>query len=169
MIWIFSENVAGAPSSVSLELAAAARGLGQPISAFFVGPASDSSFATLGEHGVTTVYHLDPGDQLPAAAAAAALADLAGEHSPTAILFGLAYTDRDVAGRLSARTGLPILSNAVTIDVTDGVSAGNEILGGSTMVTTRITSDGPGIVVIRPKAFKPSLPGMRMSMRIPSG
>jgi electron transfer flavoprotein alpha subunit len=153
MTWIFSEDSGGEPSSISLELAAAARGMDDPISAFFVGPASDSAFATLGEHGVTNVYHLDPGDQLPAAAAAAALAELSSEHNPKAILFGLAYTDRDVAGRLSARMGLPVLSNAVTIDVADGVSAGNEILGGSTMVTTKVTADGPAIIVVRPKAF----------------
>ena len=152
MIWTFAEDSNGAAATISLELLAAARSLDSEVATFYVGPASDT-IATLGEHGASTVYHLDPGDQLPAAAAAAALADLAAEHQPTAILFGLAYTDRDVAGRLSARMGLPILSNAIAIDTSDGVSASNEILGGTTQVTAKATASGPALVVVRPKAY----------------
>ncbi len=150
MIWVFSEDSQGAPSTMSLELLAAARGLSDDISAVYVGPASDDSMAALGDHGAATVYHLDTGDQLPAAAAAAAIAELAAEHQPTVILFGLTFTDRDVAGRLSARMGLPVLSNVVSID---GASASNEILGGTLMVTTKIDSSGPALMVVRPKAF----------------
>lgn len=150
MIWIFSEDSQGAPSTMSLELLAAARALGGDVAAVYVGPASDDSMATLGDHGAATVYHLDTGDQLPAAAAAAAIAELAAEHQPTAILFGLTFTDRDVAGRLSARMGLPVLSNVVSID---GTSASNEILGGTLMVTTKLDSSGPALMVVRPKAF----------------
>ncbi|MEE8332094.1 MAG: electron transfer flavoprotein subunit alpha/FixB family protein [Acidimicrobiia bacterium] len=150
MIWVFSEDSQGAPSTMSLELLAAARGLGDDIGAIHVGPASADSMATLGDHGAATVYHLDTGDQLPAAAAAAAIAELAGEHEPKVILFGLTFTDRDVAGRLSARMGLPVLSNVVSID---GTSANNEILGGTLMVTTQVESSGPTLMVVRPKAF----------------
>jgi electron transfer flavoprotein alpha subunit len=153
MIWVFVEEDQGAPSAVSIELLAAARSLGDDIAAFYVGPGSDDAMAALGDHGAGTVYHLDPGDTLPAAAAAAAIADLAAANGPQAILFGLAYTDRDVAGRLSARMGISVLSNAIKIDAGDGIFASNEILGGSTLVTTRAMGDGPAIVVVRPKAY----------------
>ena len=152
MIWVFAEDNNGSASTMSLELLAAARSLDSDVAAFFVGPQSEA-IATLGEHGATTVYHLDPGDQLPSAGAAAALAELAGDKQPTAILFGLAYTDRDVAGRISARMGLPILSNAISVDASDGVSATNEILGGTTKVTAKVTAEGPALVVVRPKAY----------------
>jgi electron transfer flavoprotein alpha subunit len=105
----------------------------------------------LGSHGAATVHHLDPGSALPSAAAAAALADLIGEGD--LVLFGLAPTDRDVAGRLSARLGVPVLSNAVDIVVGDGVAAVNEILGGTTLVETAFTGSGPHLVVVRPKSF----------------
>ncbi len=36
-------------------------------------------FAELGRYGATKVYHLSPDDKLPTAAAAAAMAELAGD------------------------------------------------------------------------------------------
>ena len=79
------------------------------------------------------------------------MADLVGEAD--LLLFGMASTDRDVAGRLSARIGCPVLANAVDVDPTgDQVVVTNEILGGTTRVMTAATTE-PAIVVTRPKAF----------------
>jgi len=151
--WVFSEEVDGAAPAASLEAATVARAWGD-VAAFHIGAGSDSAFAALGDHGVSTVYHLDPGDALPSAAAAAGLAELTLTHAPDLIMFSMNSTDRDVAGRLSARLGAPVLSNAVAIAVTDGtVTASNEILGGTMMVSTQAIGDGPVIVVTRPKAF----------------
>ncbi|MEX0827172.1 MAG: electron transfer flavoprotein subunit alpha/FixB family protein [Acidimicrobiia bacterium] len=150
-IWVFAEDAGGSPASIALEMLTKARSLGGDVAAFFVGPGSDSIWSALGSHGAATVHHLDPGNALPSAAAAAALADLVGAGD--LVLFGLAPTDRDVAGRLSARLGVPVLSNAVDIVVGDGVSAVNEILGGTTLVETLFTGGGPHLVVVRPKSF----------------
>ncbi|MDJ0961214.1 MAG: electron transfer flavoprotein subunit alpha/FixB family protein [Acidimicrobiia bacterium] len=150
--WVFSEETDGAPSAASLEAATAARAWGE-VAAFYVGTGNPAAFAALGDHGVTKVYHLDPGDALPSAAAAAAMADLAASDAPSVIMFSMGSTDRDVAGRLSARMGATVLSNAVALEVDGGsVVAYNEILGGSTKVATKAES-GPVIVVTRPKAF----------------
>jgi electron transfer flavoprotein alpha subunit len=101
---------------------------------------------------------MDPGDRLSAAAAAAAMADLV--ESDDIVLFGMGKTDRDVAGRLSARLGCPVLSNATDVDPGGGqVAVTNEILGGTTRVVTVATA-GPVLVVTRPKAF-PAEPGDR--------
>jgi len=150
-IWVFSEDTGGAPSPISLEMLTKARSLGGDVAAFFVGAGSDAAWATLGSHGAGTVHHLDPGDALPAAAAAAALGELVGEGD--LVMFGLTPTDRDVAGRLSARRGVPVLSNAVDVKANGGFSAINEILGGSTLVETAFTGSGPHLVVVRPKSF----------------
>jgi electron transfer flavoprotein alpha subunit len=128
-----------------------ARSLGGEVAAFFVGPGSDAIWSALGAHGATRVHHLDPGNALPSAAATAALADLVAEGD--IVLFGLTPTDRDVAGRLSARLGVPVLSNAVDVVVGDNVTAINEILGGTTLVETAFTGGGPHLVVVRPKSF----------------
>ncbi len=159
MTWVFVEEVDGAPAPIGLELLTKARSLPGPVAAAYLGAGSDEAFAELGRHGAATVYHITTGDDLPAAAAAAALADLITEHEPDVLLFGLTYTDRDVAGRLSARLGRPVLSNAVDVAVADGhVTVTNEILGGTTIVQTAFTAPAPALVIARPKSF-PAEPG----------
>lgn len=149
-IWVFSEP----SSTTALELLTKARTLDDDLAVFHVGPLDIADAGALGEHGAKVVYHLDPGSALPSAAAAVELANLSEELKPTAILFGMGYTDRDVAGRLSARIGAPVLSNVVDLAIDGGrVKASNEILGGTTLVTTEAPTDRPVIVVVRPKAF----------------
>ncbi|HSM00924.1 MAG TPA: electron transfer flavoprotein subunit alpha/FixB family protein [Acidimicrobiia bacterium] len=150
-IWVFSEDAGGSPSPISLEMLTKARSLGGEVMAFFVGAGSDAAWSALGAHGAGEVHHLDPGDALPAAPAAAAMAGLVSPGD--LVMFGLTPTDRDVAGRLSARIGAPILSNAVDVGTGDAVTAINEILGGTTLVETSFTGPGPHIVVVRPKSF----------------
>ena len=89
----------------------------------------------------------------------ATLAELVEQHRPDLILFGQAYTDRDVAGRLSARLGSSVISNAVDISEEEtAVTITNEIFGGTQLVTTRFTGESPYLVVVRPKSF-PAQPG----------
>lgn len=153
-IWVFAEETDGAPSTLSLEMLTKARSLGDDVAAFLVGSGSAETLATLGAHGAATVYHYDGGDALPSAGAAAALAELVGSEAPDLLLFGLLPTDRDVAGRLAARLGVPVLSNAVDITIADdGVRVINEILGGTTLVESTYGADGVKIAVVRPKSF----------------
>jgi electron transfer flavoprotein alpha subunit len=150
--WVFCEELDGAPSASSLELLTKARTWGD-VEVFNVGAGSDAAFTALGAHGASKIYHLDPGDHLAAAVTAAAMAEVIGTAAPDIVIFGVGNTERDVAGRLSARLGSPVLSNAVEIDPSgDQVTVTNEILGGTTRVVTAATAS-PVIVVTRPKAF----------------
>ena len=153
MAWIFSQETEGLPSSSALEAASKLHGAGQQVKALHVGPGSDEAFRLLGDHGVSSIAHLDAGDTLPAAAAAAALADLL-EDGDRLVLFGSGNTDRDVAGRLSARIGAPVLANAVDIALGETTSATNAILGGTIEVTTEPAAGSVAIVITRPKAFE---------------
>jgi electron transfer flavoprotein alpha subunit len=150
--WIFAEEADGSPTEASLELLAKARTHGE-VSVFYVGAGSDDAWAMLGEHGATKVHHLDPGDSLPSAGAAAAFAALLETDGGDVVLFGSGNTDRDVAGRLAARLGKSLVAGALDLDSTDGVSIMSEILGGTKAVTTRVTDGSPALVVTRPKAF----------------
>ncbi len=153
--WVFCEEQSGSASASALEMTSKARTWGD-VEVFYVGPGSEAVYAALGAHGASRIYQLDPGTSLAAAPAAAALADLVADDD--LVLFGTGNTDRDVAGRLSARRSAPLLSNAVAIDTTgDRIIVTNEILGGTTRVTTEAMA-GPVIVVTRPKAF-PAEPG----------
>ena len=152
--WVFAEEIEGAPTSLSLEMLTKARTFGGDLAAVYLGAGSDAAFATLGAHGAAKVFHLVPGEILPAAGAAAALAGLIAQHQPDLLLFGVAFTDRDVAGRLSARLDRPVLANAVDIAVGDGaVKVVNEILGGSTLVDTAYKGPKPWIALVRSKSF----------------
>ena len=151
-VWVFIEEVDEAPSVLGLELLAKARTVGD-VTAVYLGTGSDEAFAVLGEHGASSVLHADPGDRLPSGPLAAALADRMAAESPEMVLFGQAYTDRDVAGRLAARLGVGVLSNASDVRLTDeGVETDHEIFGGS-QVATASSSNGPFLVLIRPKSF----------------
>ena len=152
-IWVFVEEANGAPAPVGLELLTKARQLGS-VSAVFLGE-SDEAVAELGRYGAGSVYRLTGGSGiLPAAAAAAALGDLVASELPDLVLFGLTYTDRDVAGRLSARLGKPVVSNASDLRLDgESVVVVTEVFGGTQLVETAIRADAPALVIARPKAF----------------
>ena len=153
-IWVFCEEVDGAPSTLGLELLAKARGLGEP-TVLYAGAGSAEAWETLGDHGALRVLHFDHGDMLAAAPIAAAVATRAGEQSPGMILFGQAYTDRDVAGRLAVRLGLPVLSNAVDVAFEpDGTATTrHEISGGAEVAVAAFRAPGPHLAIVRPKSF----------------
>jgi electron transfer flavoprotein alpha subunit len=151
-VWVFVQEESGVPGSLGLELLSKARTLGD-VTAIYLGSGGDSQFATLGEYGAASVLHADAGDALPSAPVAAALADRAGSDSPDLFLFGQAYTDRDVAGRLAARLGVGILSNASDVRlVHGGVETEHEIFGG-TQIAVATSSGSTSIVLVRPKSF----------------
>lgn len=151
-IWVFVEEEGGVPSTIGLELLAAGRSLGE-VTAVYLGAGSDAAFAALGDNGARRVLHIVPDDRLPAGPVAALLADRISAESPELVLFGQAYTDRDVAGRLAARLGVGILANATTARLTgEGVETEHEILGGS-RVATATMAGRPSIVLVRPKSY----------------
>jgi len=155
-VLIFSDGTGDEHSSATLEALTKARQWGE-VDVFHVGPLDDATVEALGRHGATRVHHLDTDHALPTAEAAAALAELVGSTGASLVLFGMGNVDRDVAGRLSARLGRPVLANAVDVELAGGTpTVVNEILGGTQRVTT--TADTPAIVISRPKAY-PVEPG----------
>ena len=157
-VWVFAEEFEESPSDGSLELLAKARALGD-VSVFYVGTGSDATWEALGDHGAAKVYHLDPADALPSAGAAAAFAAILESDGGDVVLFGAGNTDRDVAGRLSARLGKPLVAGALDVDTSDGVSVTSEILGGTKSIVTAVTDGAPALIVTRPKAFSPEAVG----------
>ena len=149
-VWVFAQDSDGLPTAGALELVTKAQTLGD-VSVFYVGTGSDAAWEALGDHGATSVHHLDTGDTLPSGPAAAALAGLVADAD--LVLFGMGNTERDVAGRLAAKLGRPVVSNALDVSVDGTVTVASEILGGTLGVTTEVTAAGPAIVVTRPKAF----------------
>ena len=152
-IWVFAESAEGKPTTVTLEMLTKARELASTVEALYTGSDADAIAGSLGEHGATKVFVLDTGDGLPGQVAAAAIAHLAGEHSPNAIFFAQSYDGRDAIARLSVKLDRPVLTNGMSLSDDGGLLFGTAIFGGVTLVDTKVTDGGIALIAIRPKSF----------------
>jgi len=88
---------------------------------------------------------------LMAAAGASSLAAAgAAADAPDAILVGAGPDGRDVAGALSALTGLGVLANATAVTWTDAGPVVEMSVFGGKFLTTSAFSGGRGIITVRP-------------------
>jgi len=155
-VWVFVEVLGGKPAPVALELLTKARSLATTVEAVAFAPDAAGAAAEVGAHGATTLYAgTDPlwGELLLGGPAADVLAGLVQEHSPDLVLFGMTYTSRDVAGRLAARLGAPVIANGLDVSDADGIAVHSSVFGATLNVTTRFEASGPAIAIIRPKSF----------------
>ena len=157
--WVYAEVTPDGAHPSALELLTKARGLGGDVAAVALGPGASSAAQELGEHGATTVYASD--DQVfadrPGRTAAHTIHALAGQHSPSLIMFPGTYEGRDVAGCLQALTGSTLMANAT--DVESSSRARTEILGGTKIVDVDLAGPEPRLVLVRPKSFPPEPSG----------
>jgi electron transfer flavoprotein alpha subunit len=154
--WVFLEMAEGRVAPVGLELLTKARQLGGTLEAVVFAPDGEQAAADAGAHGATTLYAAsDPGyrEVLLGGPAADALAALVAEHRPDLILFGMTYDGRDVAGRLAAKLGVPVIANGLDLSADGAASVRTSIFGATLDVTTSFSGDGPAIAIIRPKSF----------------
>ncbi|MCY3786840.1 MAG: electron transfer flavoprotein subunit alpha/FixB family protein [bacterium] len=154
-VWVHVEAAPGGVASASLELLAAARRFGETIEAFCAGGAPAA--AEVGEHGASVLRRLEcPAEALvgPALSASLAEAVATSDDPPAVILFATTYDGRDLAGRLSARLDVPVITNVTGLEARDGALVGVEpIFGGTVNVHTRFVGCGPQIFLVRPKSF----------------
>ena len=151
-IWVYAEVTSdGAVDPAALEILTKARELGDA-EAVALGPGATQAASKLGEYGAGTVYASD--DDVYAdhigQPAVHALHEMVGQHGPDMILFATQYDSRDIAGRLAARTGSTLMSNAMGLPSDD--TAQTAIFGGTTIVDVQLEGD-PKIVLVRPKSF----------------
>jgi electron transfer flavoprotein alpha subunit len=156
-IWVYGEADDGTVSTITLEMLAKARELADEV-VVFMGGDGDAVAAELGEHGAATVCatgDLDGALQGVAVASAIAAGLDAGEFdAPDMFMLGTTYDGRDVAARLSVKLDAPVITNVVDL-VADGdqILGVEPVFGGTLDVSTRFTTDKPGIWLVRPKSF----------------
>ncbi|MPZ70511.1 MAG: electron transfer flavoprotein subunit alpha/FixB family protein [Actinobacteria bacterium] len=152
-VWVFAETTPeGEVDPAALEILTKAREIGDA-EAVVLGPGATKAAEKLGEFGAATVYASDDevyGDYV-AQPATHALHSLIEEHSPDLVLFAMAYDSRDVAGRLSAKLGSTLMSNAT--DLIDENTARTAVFGGATLVDVKLEGS-PKLVIFRPKSFE---------------
>lgn len=153
-VWVFAETVDGVPRPVVLEMLTKARELGQA-EAVALGPGASKAVESLGRHGAEQVYvnEDDAFRDVLAQPAVDVLSGLIEKHRPSLVLFGMTNDGRDVASRLGARLGAPLIANATDVGQKDGGWAVvTPVFGGTTLVTT-VPKGQPALVLVRPKAF----------------
>jgi electron transfer flavoprotein alpha subunit len=159
-IWVYAELNQGKLQPTALELMAKARELGD-VEAIALGAGARAAAATLGKHGAKVVYVNEDAsfDDFLAEPAADALEALHKEHSPDLMLFGFTTDSRDVAGRLAARLGVGLISNAGDVVSKDGAFVAHVPYFGGTKVASMRADKKPAIILIRPKSFEASETG----------
>ena len=159
-IWVYSEVNEGRPRSIALELLSKARDLGT-VDAVALGPGAREAAAELGAHGASRVLlNEDPAfAEYLAEPATDCLAALAGKGAPDLILFGFTSDSREVAGRLAARLGVGLISNAMDVVAAAGSFQVTVPYFGGAKVATYRSNTSPAIVLVRPKSFEASETG----------
>src|SRR5688500_3075143 len=159
-VWVLAEATAeGKPTSITYELLTKARQIASTVEAIAFGDGVDGYAADLGRFGATKVYNAgDLGGSLPGVPVASAMAaQISSGNKPDAILFPQSYDGRDIAGRLSAKLDLGVLTNLVGL--TDDGQSEHAIFGGATIVKAKLTNETPYLYVVRPKSFAPEESG----------
>ena len=150
----------GRPGSTTLELLSKARELGT-VDALALGPGAREAAAALGSHGASRVLvnEDEAFAEYLAEPASDCLAGLVESGSPDLILFSFTSDSRDVAGRLAARLGVGLISNAMDVEASEaGFRARVPYFGGAKVATYRAGAS-PAIVLVRPKSFEASTTG----------
>ena len=159
-VWVYAEMSGGKLQTTALELMTKARELGD-VDAIALGAGAKAAAAALGRHGAKVVHVNEDKafDEFIAEPAADALAALHGRQEPDLILFAFTPDSREVAGRVAARLGKGLISNASDVVGKDGgFIAKVPYFGGARLASMRANSK-PAIVLVRPKSFEPSESG----------
>ena len=152
-ILILAERHQGRPAPITLEILTKARQLGL-VHVLVLGPGASAAVPTLSEYGANTIHINEDKDfeDYLALPTVQAMEVLTRQIEPSLLLFGCTYDGRDVAGRLSARLGSGVISNATDVSFgDDGWHAIVPYFGGARLATQR-TASKPALVLLRPKS-----------------
>lgn len=153
-ILVVVEQIDGTVKKVTLELLTLASSLGTP-SAVWLGPGyTDTAGATLAEYGADKVYVSDSAElaDYVVAPKAETLAALMAQSSPAAVLIASTAEGKEIAGRLAIKTTSGVITDAVA--VAPDFTATQSVFGGSTIVSSEVTTGTP-IITIRPNSTAP--------------
>jgi len=159
-ILVYAELSGGKVAATSLELMTKARELGD-VYVVALGSGAKEAAASLGKHGAKVVHVNDDKafDDYIAEPATDAIASLYEKEKPDLILFGFTPDSREVAGRLAARLGTGLISNANDVVSNSGGFVAKVPYFGGAKVASMKANGKPAIVLVRPKSFEVSESG----------
>ena len=159
-VLVYAELTGGKVASTTLELLTKARSLGD-VYAVALGSGARVAAGTLGKHGAKVVHVNEDAafDDYIAEPATDAIAALYEQQKPDLILFGFTQDSREVAGRLAARLGVGLISNASDVSAKDGGFVAKVPYFGGAKVASMKANAKPAIILVRPKSFEASESG----------
>ena len=152
-VLIVAEHADSHVSKPALELLTLARRIGDPVAVVF-GETDDTVAKALGEYGATRVLVVaDPAiDEYLVAPKAEALAEIAENLQPAAILITSTPEGKEIAGRLAIKLQSGLITDASDIS-SDGMTT-QSVFAGNWTVTASVTHGAP-IVTVKPNAVTP--------------
>jgi electron transfer flavoprotein alpha subunit len=155
-VLLFCESKAGKLKPITRELCAAARRIaeGGDVVAITFGELSNAK--SLGAFGAKKIVQLTSGDlaHYSTEGYAQAAAEIVKTENPSAVLFVAAARGRDLAPRVAARTGRPLLSDCTDLKIEgNALHVLRPIYAGKVLMWCKPLS--APILTLRPKAFTP--------------
>ncbi|WP_265444830.1 electron transfer flavoprotein subunit alpha/FixB family protein [Flexivirga meconopsidis] len=155
-VLVLVDHTDGQVKKNTAELLTLARRLGEP-SAVFVGKDVEAARPRLAQFGAEKVYVIDNPDVTGALAAplAEALAAVAEQASPAAILLPTSGVNKEAAARLAVKTGSGLITDATNVEAGDsGVKTTQSAFASNFTVTSTVTTP-TAIVTVKANATAP--------------
>jgi len=159
-VCVYAELSDGKVNSAVTEIMARARELGD-VSVVALGTGARAAAETLGKHGAKVAYVKEDKvfDDYLAEPATDVMHAIQQQDAHDLILFSFTSDSRDVAGRLAARLGTGLISNASDISAEGGGFVAKVPYFGGAKVASMKANGKPAIVLVRPKSFEASETG----------
>jgi electron transfer flavoprotein alpha subunit len=154
-VLVLVDAVDGTVKKATFELLTAARQLGEPAAVVVGAPGTAGALKDqLAEYGAAKVYVAESDDiaGYSVAPKAEALAAVAEQASPAAVLVSSNAENKEVAARLALKLGSGLLYDAVGFDGDGNVT--QQIFGAAITVTSKV-SKGTPVITVRPNSFAP--------------
>jgi electron transfer flavoprotein alpha subunit len=153
-VLVFVDSLEGSVKKATLELLTAARTLGEPSAVVVGSPGTAAALQNqLAEFGAAKVYVVESDDiaGYSVAPKAEALAAVAAQAAPAAVLLSSSSENKEIAARLAVKLGSGVLYDAVGFD---GDTVTQSIFGAAVTVQARVKAGTP-VITVRPNSFAP--------------
>ncbi|MGK2876533.1 MAG: electron transfer flavoprotein subunit alpha/FixB family protein [Nocardioides sp.] len=154
-VLVLVDHVGGAVRKPTYEMLTVAKRLGTP-AAVFIGAADqvDGAVESVKKFGAEKVYVIDDAEikGYLVAPKAEALAQVAAQASPAAILITSSGEGKEIAGRLAIKLESGLITDAVDLDA-DG-TATQSVFAGNYTTKSKVTKGTP-IITVKPNAASP--------------
>jgi electron transfer flavoprotein alpha subunit len=156
-VLVLVDHIDGAVRKTTSELLTIARRLGEP-SAVLIGAGFDAARQTLAQYGAEKIYRVESADiaGFLVAPKAEVLATLMASAAPAAVLITSSPEGKEIAARLSIKTGSGLITDAVDVQAGEGgaVRTTQAVFAGGYTVQASVIKGTP-IITVKPNSAAP--------------